>query len=114
MTVDVLAAARLAAADRSASARNSSTRVGDPRRSSELGISRRALALYYDAKPEAVAETRRVFAQKSTPVSNNPDDVPLLQELSAIAVEESASVGLIENDDGTLAQVNRFNRSDCP
>ncbi|KAH8049077.1 hypothetical protein JL722_12077 [Aureococcus anophagefferens] len=56
-------------------------RVGDAIRARNAAADR-ALALYATANADAVAETRRVFAQKSKPVSNNPDDVPLLQELS--------------------------------
>ena len=41
----------------------------------------------------AAAESRRVFAQKSRPVSNNPDDVPLLQELSRKDAELHLALG---------------------
>ena len=56
-------------------------RVGDAIRARNAAADR-ALALYGVDKDAAAKETRRVFAAKSRPVSNNPDDIPLLQELS--------------------------------
>ena len=39
------------------------------------------------------AETRRIFAQKSNPRTNNPDDIPLLQELSRKDAELHLALG---------------------
>jgi len=42
-----------------------------------------AIALYgADRVPEAISQVRFVFKNKGMPASNNPDDIPLLQELS--------------------------------
>merc|ERR1719460_3479251 len=56
-------------------------RVGDAIRARNAGADR-ALALLGAGDEAGSAETRRVFAQKSNPRTNNPDDIPLLQDLS--------------------------------
>ena len=54
-------------------------RVGDAIRARNAGADR-ALALLGAGDEAGSTETRRIFAQKSNPRTNNPDDIPLLQE----------------------------------
>ena len=56
-------------------------RVGDAIRARNAEADR-ALALLGAGGEAGSAETRRLFAQKSNPRTNNPDDIPLLQDLS--------------------------------
>ena len=70
-----------AAAAAFADAEKAHDRVGDAIRARNAGADR-ALALLGAGDEAGSAETRRIFAQKSNPRTNNPDDIPLLQELS--------------------------------
>ena len=70
-----------AAAAAFGSAEKAHDRVGDAIRARNAGADR-ALALLGAGDAAGSTETRRIFAQKSNPRTNNPDDIPLLQELS--------------------------------
>ena len=67
-------------------------RVGDAIRARNAGADR-ALALLGAGDAAGSTETRRIFAQKSNPRTNNPDDIPLLQELSRKDAELHLALG---------------------
>ena len=67
-------------------------RVGDAIRARNAGADR-ALALLGAGDAAGSTESRRIFAQKSNPRTNNPDDIPLLQELSRKDAELHLALG---------------------
>ena len=81
-----------AAAAAFGSAEKAHDRVGDAIRARNAGADR-ALALLGAGDAAGSTETRRIFAQKSNPRTNNPDDIPLLQELSRKDAELHLALG---------------------
>ena len=66
--------------------------MGDAIRARNAGADR-ALALLGAGDDAGSTESRRIFAQKSNPRTNNPDDIPLLQELSRKDAELHLALG---------------------
>ena len=62
------------------------TTIGDKIRRT-LSAADAALALYPSDKEGSVEKMRQVFREKGLPTTNNPDDIPLLQELSRADAE---------------------------
>jgi tetratricopeptide (TPR) repeat protein len=81
-----------AAAAAFGSAEKAHDRVGDAIRARNAGADR-ALALLGAGDDAGSTESRRIFAQKSNPRTNNPDDIPLLQELSRKDAELHLALG---------------------
>ena len=81
-----------AAAAAFGSAEKTHDRVGDAIRARNAGADR-ALALLGAGDAAGSTETRRIFAQKSNPRTNNPDAIPLLQELSRKDAELHLALG---------------------
>ena len=93
-------------------AEKSHDRVGDAIRARNAGADR-ALALLGAGDDAGSTESRRIFAQKSNPRTNNPDDIPLLQELSRKDAELHLALGAKLAAKGDAKDANALWETGC-
>ena len=82
-----------AAAAAFGSAEKAHDRVGDAIRARNAGSGPRLGSTRRRRRSGVCERRRRIFAQKSNPRTNNPDDIPLLQELSRKDAELHLALG---------------------